>query len=137
MRTGFPSVRRRGGGTNSCARNLMKGFYAKITLIPKKRILPSTKYFCQEPYEGILRQNFLNSRKLFYLGKKSFRQEPYEGILCQNYFNSKKKRILPSIKHFSQEPYEGILCQNFLNSRKLILLRKKIFQAETLCSICP
>ena len=70
VRTGFPSVRRRGGGTNSCARNLMKGFYAKITLIPKKRILPSTKYFCQEPYEGILRQNFLNSRKLILLRKK-------------------------------------------------------------------
>ena len=41
----------------------MKGLYAKIPLIPEKRILPSIKDFSQEPYEGILCQNFLNSRK--------------------------------------------------------------------------
>ena len=33
-----------------------------------------------------------------------FRQEPYEGILCQNFFQS-QKRILPSIKYFSLTSY--------------------------------
>ena len=32
----------------------MKGFYVKISPIPRNRILPSIKYFCQEPYEGLL-----------------------------------------------------------------------------------
>ena len=58
-------------------------------------------------------KNSPNSRKLILLREKNFRQEPYAGILCQNFFNS-RKRILPSIKYFSLRPYEGIvLFKNF------------------------
>ena len=57
---------------------------------------------------------------------EQLRQESYEGILCQNFLNS-RKRILPTIKYFSQERYEGILCQNFVNSRKRSLPSIKYF----------
>ena len=60
----------------------MKACYVTISLIPKKCILSSMKYF---------------------------RLRSHEGSLCQNFFKA-RKRILPSIKYFSQEPGEGILC---------------------------
>ena len=61
----------------------MKACYVTISLIPKKCILSSMKYF---------------------------RLRSHEGTLCQNFFQS-QKRILPSIKYFSLRSYEGIVLK--------------------------
>ena len=136
----------------------MKGFYVKISLIPENWFYLGKKSFRQEPYAGILCQNFLNSRKrilpsikyfsrrpyevifLFKISPNSrqlillrfffFSQEPFEGMLCQNFFNS-QKRILPSIKYFSLRSYEGTECQNFFNSQKCILPSIKYFRLRS------
>ena len=39
---------------NISARNLMKGLYASNLFNACQRILPIIKYFCREPYEGLL-----------------------------------------------------------------------------------
>ena len=89
----------------------MKGIFSlKFRLIPDSSFYLGCFFFSQEPYEGMLCQNFFNSQKCILSSMKYFRLRSHEGTLCQNFFQS-QKRILPSIKYFSLRSYEGIVLK--------------------------